>query len=207
MQKREEDKWMLIAIDMDGTIANWTKLAIENSKRFFNLDIDIKNVDKPKFSDVITDSQIYSLICDGDFYENLEPFDGAIATVKKIYDMGHTIVFLTKPTNWSSSSSQKTKWLNKYFNDINYSVIMVSTMEAKKFINAHIIVDDDPRALTNHPTAIPICPAQPWNKTFRDAEEIGMVVLDSIEELPEHVDRIDNLLKDEHDDALNWSMA
>jgi hypothetical protein len=74
-------------------------------------------------------------------------------------------------------------------------------MEAKRYVNAHVIVDDDPRALTNHPTAIPVCIAHPWNEEFRSSEEVGMVVVNHLDELPGHIEFIRDFL-DREEEAL-----
>jgi 5'(3')-deoxyribonucleotidase len=204
---------MKIAIDMDGTIANWTNAAINKAKQLFNIVINKEDIKNCKFADIvkemylintnkeleIDDDEIYNLICTDNFYLDLNPIEEAINAVKQIKADGHSIVFLTKPTDWYRSSDQKFKWLQKYFSDIEYDVVMVSSMEGKHIANVHVIVDDDPRALANHPTAIPVCVAQPWNKEFRESGTIGMVVINKLSELPTQIKFINDLLEREEE--------
>lgn len=202
---------MKISVDLDGTIADWTNTAIGRCKELYDVDIKFEDVKDYKFSEVVQkayeakhgtrideeDNHIYHQVCGGDFYLNLPPISGAIEAVKQVKEDGHDIIFVTKPTDWHRSSDHKVKWLAKHFSDIEYEVLMVSKMEGKHLVNVHVIVDDDPRALTNHPTAIPVCVAQPWNEEFRGSDEVGMVVLGHISELPEQVKFIDSLLDED----------
>lgn len=202
---------LTIACDMDGTIADWTGSACRRAKEIYDINITRSDIEIPIFADLVNakykeqkgkeledkGKQIYNKICSGNFYLDLEPLPGAIKAIEQIYHEGHQLVFLTKPTDWSNSSQQKIEWLEKWFHDMKYDVIMVSETSRKHLVNVPVIIDDDPRALKDHPVAIPICIAHPWNKKFRDSNEVGMVVINHLSELPEQIRFIDNLLKEE----------
>lgn len=169
-----------IAIDMDGTIVDFTTSSFEKVEELYGIKITKEDACKPKTAELVwermTDEQrskykhkneLYGEICNKGFFLNLPPFDGAIEAVKKLAAKGHNIFFLTKPLNWDRSAPEKAEWLKKYFSDIEYKIIMVESMECKHLINTDIIIDDDPRALEGV-IGIPICIAQPWNEKERD---------------------------------------
>lgn len=201
---------LIIACDMDGTIADWTSAACARVKEIWNLDIvynDVKhsvfgNIVREKYKEKfnkeldITNKEIYGKICSDDFYLNLEPVNGAIEAIKKIAQ-NNKIIFVTKPTNWSYSSDHKAKWLEKYFSDIEYGLVMVGSMSDKHFINAHVIIEDDPRAMIDHPTAIPMCISHPWNKEFREKGEMGLSVIEDLGELPDKIEFVTKLLDED----------
>ena len=201
---------MRILVDMDGVIANWTDLAIERAKFIFNVDIKREDITRAKFADFLrktwaknkgvlnySDARIYEKICHKEFYYEIKPFDGAIDAVKEVQADNNEIVFLTKPTDWRNSSFHKSEWLKTYFTNMPYTIIMINRMEDKHMIYAPVIVDDDPRALKDHPFAIPVCIKQPWNKEFRESDEVMLTVLDDIKELPKTIKFIKELIDEE----------
>lgn len=204
---------LTIAVDMDGTVADWTSSACKRAKEIYGIDITRNDIEIPVFADLVNakyieqkgeeledkGKQVYDKICSGNFYRDLDPLPGAIKAIEEIFHEGHQLVFLTKPTDWTNSSQQKIEWLENWFGHLKYDVIMVSEISRKHLINVPIIIDDDPRALKNHPVAIPVCIAHPWNKKFRDSDEVGMVVINHLSELPKQIQFIQDLLKEENE--------
>jgi 5'(3')-deoxyribonucleotidase len=202
---------LIIACDMDGTIADWTKAACQRAKKIFDINIKYEDIKNPIFGDIIrekliekgknvddiSNKDLYSKLYGENFYLNLEPLPGAIKAITDIYEMGHRIIFLTKPTKWDKTPEQKSEWLEIWFSHIKYSLIMVSDMKDKHLINVPVIIDDDPRALKDHPVAIPICIAHPWNEEFRKSGEVGLVEIKHLDELPEQIKFIDKILGEE----------
>ena len=170
-----------IAIDMDGTIADFTTKSFEKVKELYGIKLTKDDAYKPKTAELVwermTDQQknkyenkneIYGEICSAGFFLSLKPFDGAIEGVKHLAEDGHEIVFLTKPLNWDRSAPEKAKWLKKHFPDLDYTIIMVDSVKAKHLIDVDVLVDDDSRVLEGVELAVPICIAQPWNEKDRD---------------------------------------
>ena len=172
----------VIGIDMDGTIADFTSLAIENVNRIWNLNFKLEDMVEPRIGQFTYDAlpeieqkkyknpyNIYRDICPPGFFFDIKPFPGAVEAVKKIAELGHEIVFITKPLEWFNCPGEKHQWLQKYFSNINYRVMLVDSMEAKGLINIDVMIDDDPRTIESldRSKVVPILIKQPWNQNFR----------------------------------------
>ena len=204
---------MLIAVDMDGVLVDFVAGVIPAIKDLWGIDIREEDLLTTSIANEIsealiredlvpeTPADIYTrLFCPG-FFSSLAPIEGAVEALEDLQAKGHTIVIATKAHLLAGHILQeKAEWLARYLSNINYTVMAVNDMEVKRYINAHVIVDDDPRALRNHPTAIPICVSQPWNQDFVENPDIGACIIESMSELPAQVDFIDKLLKE--DEAL-----
>jgi len=195
----------VIAIDMDGTIADFTTHSFKRVKEVFDIDMSMEDAKIPHTAklvwDRMTDSQktyyadereIYNDILYPGFFYDLEPFKGAVDAVKEIVKEGHEVYFLTKILEWERTPTEKAAWLKKYFHDIEYKIIMVDSVKAKHIVDADIIIDDDPRVLDGA-MALPICIAQPWNEEKRDKFQI--VVSSFVDVLPE-IKEISNEIED-----------
>lgn len=207
-----------IAIDMDGVLVDFVNTAIEIAKEEWDLDLKYEEVREYRFAETVkiklketglkkllSNQEIYSAIMRKGMFEDLSPMPHAIEAVEKLVEQGHEITILTKALSTNRSGkerketvdnvvSEKLNWLWKNLGDIPYNVIMVSDMQAKHLVNAHIIVDDDPRVL-EHPTALTICVAHPWNEDYRCNQGKMQETIDSMSELPEKVELAESILR------------
>lgn len=173
---------LTICIDMDGVIVNFTKQVCKMIKNVFDINLNYDDVKKPRIDLLIrpylteklhgkSEKEFEQLFSDKifspGFFLSLEPYKDAIEAVKMLNSLGHKIIFLTKASDWKYCSSEKVEWLNKYFGDMDYSLIMVSHMNDKHMIKCDCLIDDDPRALVNLSPYYGICIERPWNKEFR----------------------------------------
>ena len=217
---------MLIGIDMDGVLARFTKRAIENAASEFNVVFTEEEVVSPPFAQMVWEkmpegteklkwadnpNRMYELICPRGFFEELEPYEGAVDAVKALYNCGHQIVIITKPLEWANSTQEKMRWLRKHFSDIQYSVIMVGSVDAKAMVDVDVMIDDDPRVIKafadkysyhgvyqgnkNDPIASKVIVIdQPWNQNIRP-----YIKVTNIKEVPKRVREIeiDQIRKEE----------
>lgn len=166
----------IIAIDMDGTIADFATLSFKKVKELYGINMTKEDAYKPKTAELVWDRmtkqqkskfsdkrEIYGEVCAKGFFEKILPFKGAVEAVLQLAKEGHEIIFLTKVLNWDRSAAEKAIWLKKYFKDIKYMTVMVDSIKAKHLLNADIFIDDDVKVLEGI-QGIPICMAQPWNK-------------------------------------------
>ena len=185
---------MRIAVDMDGTIVDFTTEFKTKIETTFGVECNAGYIDAKWVYDNLTDEQkaqysdhreIYEDLCGAGFFLNLKPFPGAIEAVSELFDEGHEIYFLTKPLNWDRSAPEKALWLKKYFPGRKYRIIMVDSAKSKHIIDVDVIVDDDKRVLCGDSMAMKICIAQPWNQEFRDGmstyDEMIVVAADMTE--------------------------
>ena len=187
---------MKLCIDLDGVLANFTSKALEQVKKIYDIEMKYEDITKARIGEMVWDKMseeqrekygepnVYGDICPAGFFYSLDTYPGAVEGVKNLYHAGHKIIFLTKPLEWKHSSSEKMEWLDLHFNDIEYSVIMVSDMSSKYRVQCDCLIDDDPRALVKLPPYHGICIARPWNKEFREKYYEGIVV-DSMREASE----------------------
>lgn len=201
-----------IAIDMDGVLADFIGTANTIAKEVWGLDLKYEDIKAHRYSEVIkehgielSNDEIYGQIMAEGIFRNLKPMPGAIQAVKKLAEEGHEIAVLTKALSSDRSKdskrqttnqviSEKMDWLASHLGNIHYQLIAVSEMSTKHWIDAHILVDDDPRAL-DHPTAITVCVAHPWNKDYRDSLGGLQETIDSMNELPAVVKRVEKFLQ------------
>lgn len=180
---------MIIGIDLDGTIADFSSLAIENANKIFGLELkyddmlDMKFATQvrkeigPLFEQYSDDESVYNAVCDKDFFYRIKPYPNAIEAVRQLAQE-HQIIFITKPLEYEHSPNSKFKWLEKYFGDIEYTIIFVQDTADKRLVAVDILIDDDPRALRDCKLSTPICVSQPWNREFREKEFAGYIVSD-----------------------------
>jgi len=169
---------MKIAIDLDGTIANFSNASFKRVEELYGIKMTKADAYKPETAQLVwermtpaqkskyTDHrELYAEICEEGFFENLEPLPGAIKAVKELAKE-HEIFFLTKVLNWDRSAPEKAVWLKRYFSTIEYATIMVDSVRAKHIVDVDIVIDDDARVLKGI-GGIAICIAQPWNQLER----------------------------------------
>jgi 5'(3')-deoxyribonucleotidase len=166
----------VIAIDMDGTIADFASLSFKKVEELYGIKMTKADAYKPKTAELVWDRmsneqrikykdkrEIYGEVCSKGFFEEMSPFEGAVEAVKELAANGHQIIFLTKVLNWDRSAAEKAIWLKKYFSDVKYITMMVDSIQAKHIVNADIVIDDDVKVLEGI-IGIPICMKQPWNE-------------------------------------------
>lgn len=181
--------YVTVAIDMDNTICNFVDEANKNFKEEFNIIIPYNEIYIPRMEKILWERlsdiqkkpyrdyhELEGIMVPLGFFYNLKPIGDSIESVKNLYRAGCKIIFITKPMEWKYSTWEKNEWLRKYFNDIQYSVAMVDSMEAKKLFNVDVLIDDDAYALMKLPPYSKICIKTPWNKVYREKGYEGISV-------------------------------
>lgn len=102
-----------------------------------------------------------------DFFGGLRPFPGAIEALSLLKHMGHKVVLVSAYPTWESARS-KVAWVHTWLRipGVIDSMDQLVLTRGKHRIMGDIIVDDKIDNLERHPTAFPICFAQPWNTQY-----------------------------------------
>ena len=190
---------MLVAIDMDGTIADFTNAACNKCKDLWGIDIKYEDVDTYKFAEVvrrhmdIEPREVYAEVFSSGFFASLDPTPGAIQALEEIHSDGNDILIVSKALDYEGVPHDKMIWLAEKLGHVPHTTFFVDRMEAKKYVNCHVIIDDDPRVIDYHPTALAIAVEQPWNVEFIEADFGGWTV-NHMSEAPKLVRDIARLL-------------
>jgi len=190
-----------LGVDMDGVLCNFADASLRVIKETWNIDYKRKDIKIPRTGDLVyydlfTDEQraqydgprdLYPLICPKEFFYDLEPFPGAIETLKMLCEK-YDVTIITKPLEWVNCPNEKARWLKKYLPDSKYELIMTGSMEVKGLIGVDIMIDDDTRVIKNLDGAVPIVVKQPWNEEYLKFETPYAV--DSFSEVPAIIDEV-----------------
>lgn len=167
---------------MDGVLANFTSAALRNVKKKWNIDITYEEMLEPRLSEMILNHlpeskmsgrDIYKHIAPKGFFEDLDPYPGAIDALKELSKI-HEVTIVTKPLEWENCPGEKYSWLKKHLG-YHPKIVLVSSMEIKGMIDVDVMIDDDPRVIKNLSTAMPIVVQHPWNREFLKFEAVHSV--------------------------------
>jgi len=116
----------ILYVDMDGVLANFGNEVKTITKLRKELGGSI-----PKHFDNIPH-----------IFRDLEPIEGSIEAIQKLYDSGKYDMFIatTSPWNNETGASDKVEWLKKYFGDIFKKKIFIT--HRKDLLIGDILIDD-----------------------------------------------------------------
>jgi 5'(3')-deoxyribonucleotidase len=107
--------------------------------------------------------EVIAHICTEGFFKSLLPLEGAVEGVKLIAQH-HEVIFISKAINWNFCAAEKSAWLSKHFDGVDYKVVFVDSMASKGLFKVDVLVDDDPKAFQDVcAETTPIMIYQPWN--------------------------------------------
>jgi len=193
---------MRIGIDMDGVIVDTAPALMEQANVACKINLTMEDMTEPSTASIawehLTDKRKRQMGVEGpkdlnswlfppEFFTDLPPMEGAIEVVKALAAK-HEIAIVTKPVEWSCCTYEKDAWLEKHLGDTPYELIMVSSMEAKGWIGADVIVDDDIRVIRACTLSVPIVIKQPWNELY--LKDLSARVVDSMVDVPAMLEEI-----------------
>lgn len=169
---------MIIALDLDGTVAKWEDTYDKYLDHMGDVAINIPRTrDQETFNlwegRTVQESEILHKIMDTPgFYREIDPMPGAIDAVRQMISDGHTVFFVTAPHPSNPTCADDKIWWTKTHFGSEYVDKLVITRD-KTCIRADVLVDDRPDIhgqLT--PEWTQIFYDQPYNRAHTDRDRI-----------------------------------
>lgn len=161
-----------IIVDLDSTVVNMMAPLISKYNTKFNDDLkieDVKGWDLDKYAK--HGKAIFDVMGEPSFFRDLQPFPGAIESVKELIDAGKEVLIVTAVDyNFPDSMKGKAGWMMEHMPFIDKRHYM--TVGDKWRIKADAIVDDAPRNAIDyrkhHPNAKIAGIAFPYNVNVKE---------------------------------------
>lgn len=165
---------MLILIDLDGTVFDWSgEFDREVVERFPHIEFphlkNNVNWDMTTGLDEEGKAAIETVMALSGFYRNLKPLPGAVEAVHEMETLGHTVFFCTSPydTNPTCADDKRASVAEHFGAQYRKKVIITSD---KTLIRGDILIDDKPEmygALA--PVWDHVIFTQPYNEHINDS--------------------------------------
>lgn len=178
----------VILVDMDDVLEDlsWAWTRVLNKRYGTNVKRnDILNWDMCLAFPSLTHEQVYGLLDEEDFYDELRPLEGAAESLKALKDMGHTVYIVTA-TSGRSVRAKMEKCLFRYFPFLTWQDVIITWN--KHLIKGDILIDDGVHNLIDGDYA-KILFSAPYNRDF-DAEANGMIRVENWTEAMEAVAKL-----------------
>ena len=135
-------KKLTILVDMDDTIEQLLNawIAAVNSK--FGTKVtydDIKSWDVSEAFPGLFHSDVYDVIMEDDFWDDVEPVPGAAEALKRFMDEGHRVYIVTA-TPYQSVKPKMEKHLFRYFPFLSWDQVIITSN--KHLIAGDVLIDD-----------------------------------------------------------------
>lgn len=157
---------MKIAIDFDSTLFPTMERVLEIYNKRHDTNIELSQITTYSLHDSFEESvatELVELFVEKDVYFSLQPYKGAVRTIKTLVDQGHEIYIAT------STDVRNMEWkeelLKKHFPFIpKYNLIRIHN---KALLKVDVIVEDNLDNLTQKAPSFAdrVCFDQPWNQS------------------------------------------
>jgi len=146
---------LTVLVDLDAIVADSLKkwLALYNKDYDDNLTVagvteyDISKAVKPEAC-----KTIYDYIRRHDFFDNLEPIEGAIKVLSRLRDDGHNVVILSAPASNPLSAAKKITWAQEHLK-VKRQQVMLGHL--KHLVKGDVFIDDSPDNIVSYRMAWP----------------------------------------------------
>ena len=151
---------MVILLDVDNVLMPCTETACKKaSSRGFP--VDVKDVTQYNFANFPKEvsKQLMEIFNEPDFFDDQEPYPGAVEMVDELLDAGHDVVIASamKPRRMGIRANQ----IPKFFPRIPARNILLGSR--KDLLNADFQLDDAMENIVTSRTKYPVVFSQPWN--------------------------------------------
>lgn len=158
---------MLIGIDVDGVIANLHQTWLDRYNQDYNDTVRLEqlhNWDAEKWPiKPECGKKIYDYLRQGDLYQEVQPFPGALYFVQSLKKQVHRVVYVT--SNAKGMTDQKWEWLERegFLPTGRYTAEDLVVAHDKRLVKTDVLIDDKLATVVRHPYPT-ILMDQPWNR-------------------------------------------
>jgi 5'(3')-deoxyribonucleotidase len=169
---------MRLGIDLDGVVANFTLGWMSFYNREFGTELEV--ADSKRWNDLVDLTHFKNI---GEFWRwssdldgrslfwHLEPFPGAIDSVRSLAEAGHQIVVITTKPDFAVTDTHE--WIDKH----GIPTTEIHILEDKWLVSCDVYLDDGPHVLpglvANRPEATVCRFVRPWNRSVPGAVDIA----------------------------------
>ena len=174
-------KKLVILVDMDDTIEHLTDAWIDWLNHRYGTEVSKNDITSWNFSKAfptLTEEEAYSPLYIDDFWDTVEPMDGAYEALTQLREDGHEI-FIVTSSAYQTIQAKMNKVLFKYFPFITWDHVIVASR--KQMVHGDVLIDDAPHNLENFPGERILMNA-PHNRNY-PAEENDMWRVDNWQEI------------------------
>lgn len=142
-------KLLDILVDMDDTIEHLLNAWVEylNARHGTSVKVDdIYDWDLTIAFPTLTKEQVFAPLVEDEFWETVEPIDGAAEVLEWAMNEGHNVYIVTAST-YHTIKSKMENVLFKYFPFISWSQVIIAYN--KQMISGDMLIDDAPHNLEN----------------------------------------------------------
>ena len=192
----EEKKTVMI--DMDGSLVNLdevmiTKLSEALSFDFWKVDAKTYSYEETicKYIDITKQEAkavILSIWNKEGFWKSLEPYEGAIETIKELSGYCNIVTCTRIPVGCPNSFAEKESWIVEHFPDIQVEFFAVSNGAKKTRVKCNYIIEDRLKEIKFCPAeTVAIILNRPWNTDESPEwnEDLKFIRVDNWRELPQ----------------------
>ena len=164
---------MRILVDMDDTIELLLNAWLAKVNRIYGRHVeyeDITNWDVSAAYEGLSHEQVYDVILEDDFWQEVEPMPGAAEVLERLIQEGHEI-FIVTVTPYESLAGKMKYLLFRCFPFLRWDQVIITSR--KQLLKADILVDDGIHNLEGGEYRKILVDA-PYNRYY-DAEANGMI--------------------------------
>jgi 5'(3')-deoxyribonucleotidase len=159
---------MILGFDLDGVVVNSPQMVIAYINERLGLNLTMDNFTTYCMEDALPDQYkwiVSAAFKDPEMWRTVKLIDGAYDTIKKLYEEGHEIWFVTSslPSNLRKKINHLARNLD--FLPKDYVWLHTINTQNKQLIRLDVLVDDGLFNLVSNRTYASICFDMPYNRT------------------------------------------
>jgi len=191
---------LIIGVDIDNVLNNLTEavLSVYNSDSGDNLSLSditayhIENFVKPAYKE-----NFWHYFLDKRVWKRISIIDGCREVIAKLYNEGHTILFIT--TTEAENLPKKKNWLQRNFPFLEIRKCLYSCPR-KQYMRCDILIDDCLKNLVGDKEYYSVCLTYPWNTTELEESVPMFTRAKDWNEIYNKVKMIETLLKEDENE-------